>query len=298
MTPVSIIAFALAAAPSLVADSPAFEGGSSAPIVQPAAPAPNSRTIAASQRAEVSLIAESDAVHPGETFTLGVRFQMQPGWHIYWPGQNDAGDPPTIDLKLPEGWTAGEIQWPAPKRHVAEIILDHIYEGQVTLLIPVSVPAHATPGKTATIRASLVWMICEEVCIFERGERSIDLSIARPGAAGNSDAAPAVRSTPGREAIEAARRLLPRPITDRTPGITIAQTTDKLRIIVPNASRLEFYPSKAGPALHDALSDAAADGDTLDMSWTEPPDSARKSRPFGVLAVWERTGGPAYYVVP
>ena len=38
-----------------------------------------------------------DAVVPGEAFDVGVLFEMEPGWHVYWRDPGDAGDPPRIE---------------------------------------------------------------------------------------------------------------------------------------------------------------------------------------------------------
>ena len=115
--------------------------------------------------ARPSLFAESAALVAGATNSIAVSFYIEPGWHTYWPGQNDTGFAPTIDLTLPEGWTAGEPQWPAPHRHISPgDILDHIYENTSTIIIPITIPADAQPGP-ATISADLEWLVCKEACI-------------------------------------------------------------------------------------------------------------------------------------
>src|SRR5262245_15955955 len=78
--------------------------------------------------AKVSLVSEKRTVTRGSNFLLAVRFDLEPGWHIYWKGQNDTGYPPSVTLDLPEGFRTGEILWPVPKRLVSPgNILDHVY---------------------------------------------------------------------------------------------------------------------------------------------------------------------------
>src|SRR6478736_5920580 len=68
------------------------------------------------KHAEVTLVSESDAFAPGKPFRLGLRFKLAKGWHIYWQNPGDSGEPPRLDLSLPEGAHAGDIVWPVPLR--------------------------------------------------------------------------------------------------------------------------------------------------------------------------------------
>ena len=64
-----------------------------------------------------SLELDVSSARPGDTVTAGLRMQMEEGWHTYWvnPG---TGLPTEIEWKLPEGVTAGEIQWPTPEKYL------------------------------------------------------------------------------------------------------------------------------------------------------------------------------------
>ncbi|MEM1389908.1 MAG: thiol:disulfide interchange protein, partial [Pseudomonadota bacterium] len=46
--------------------------------------------------AKVELVSERAVAVPGETFYLGLSFEMQDKWHIYWKNPGDAGLPPEI----------------------------------------------------------------------------------------------------------------------------------------------------------------------------------------------------------
>src|SRR5262245_12535811 len=50
----------------------------------------------------------------GEPITVGVRFNVAPKWHIYWKNPGESGLATTIKLELPEGWSQGDLQYPAP----------------------------------------------------------------------------------------------------------------------------------------------------------------------------------------
>lgn len=41
----------------------------------------------------VELISGHDSIQPGRNFQLGLKFQLEKGWHIYWTNPGDAGQP-------------------------------------------------------------------------------------------------------------------------------------------------------------------------------------------------------------
>src|SRR5687768_10730995 len=77
-----------------------------------AAAAPNQDLVKA------ELLADTTAVRAGEPFTVGVLFRLKPEWHVYWTNPGDSGAPVTVRFQLPEGFTAGPVQYPVPVRFV------------------------------------------------------------------------------------------------------------------------------------------------------------------------------------
>ena len=47
--------------------------------------------------------------------TIGLRFALQPGWHIYWKNPGDSGAAPKFTFSA-DGGRVGELQWPYPAR--------------------------------------------------------------------------------------------------------------------------------------------------------------------------------------
>ena len=96
--------------------------GVSAPVAQAAGAAPTPQVAAARTGAtrveaiEVELVAEADAVVPGQPLRLGLRILHDPQWHTYWRNPGDSGLPTQLALELPAGFRAGAIEWPAPQR--------------------------------------------------------------------------------------------------------------------------------------------------------------------------------------
>ena len=110
--------------------------------------------------AEVTLVSETDAVAPNQRFRLGLRFRLAKGWHIYWLNPGDAGEPPHLDLTLPEGASASEFAFPTPLRIPEGPVMTYSYLGEVLL------PLAVTPSAAASgfpIKAKASWLICEKI---------------------------------------------------------------------------------------------------------------------------------------
>ncbi len=156
---------------------------------------------AALAQVKVELVATETSVQPGRPITVALRLDHEPEWHSYWinPG---TGYPTSLVWELPEGWTAGEIQWPTP--HVVKDRKGNItgngYEGVTYLPVVLIPPANAKPGEIVTIRALAEWLMCADVCIPGEAKVALDLPIAgdapQPAAGRGAEAAAAVASLP------------------------------------------------------------------------------------------------------
>lgn len=241
--------------------------------------------------ARPSLVAEHAALTPGAVNWIGVAFEIDDGWHTYWDGFNDTGEPMRMTLTLPEGFKADPLVWPAPKRYsAAEGILDHVYEREVLVLVPLHVPASAA-GTRVELKADLRWLVCSDVCIPERESVSLELPVAEGGRApAKSSHAPLFERT---------RALVPAP-AESNPAIRVRATPERGVVRVPGAERLEFFPARDCLPPVDAIADGQAQGQELTMRLGEPFDTDKdKPRRFsGVLKVVPAGGGaPAYYSI-
>jgi DsbC/DsbD-like thiol-disulfide interchange protein len=143
--------------------------------------------------AKVSLVAENNSLQPGKTALVGVLFDLEKGWHIYWVNPGDSGEPPKIQWQLPAGFQAKEIRWPTPVRLGAGKVIDYGYEGRVLLPVPIQVPASYQPAKPVALSADIRYLICREVCIPAKAQAS--LSIPPVNATGEAAARELFRST-------------------------------------------------------------------------------------------------------
>lgn len=123
--------------------------------------------------AKVSLIGESNSLEAGQTAWVGVLFDLEKGWHIYWVNPGDSGERPKIQWQLPAGFQAKEIRWPTPVRLGTGTVIDYGYEGRVLLPVPMQVPADYKAGKPVMLSADIRYLICREVCIPAKAQASL-----------------------------------------------------------------------------------------------------------------------------
>lgn len=126
---------------------------------------------------EASLVAETDGVAPGGTVTVALRLAIRDHWHTYWSYAGDSGEATTVAWTLPDGVTAGPLQFPYPHRIEVGPLVNFGYEGTVLHLTDITVPADAQPGQTLTLKADAVWLVCSDVCIPEDAALALDLKV-------------------------------------------------------------------------------------------------------------------------
>jgi DsbC/DsbD-like thiol-disulfide interchange protein len=125
----------------------------------------------------VELMADKGSIAAGRTVTLGLRFELEKGWHIYWINPGDSGEPPKVKWELPAGLSAGAIEWPAPKRLGTASVRDFGYEDGVTLLVPMHAEESLRGTQTAQIVGNVSLLVCREMCIPGKAQVSLTLPI-------------------------------------------------------------------------------------------------------------------------
>ena len=91
---------------------------------------------------EAELVAAKTALVPGEPLTVALRLGVEKGWHTYWRNPGDSGLPTTLEWKLPNGVSAGPIEWPAPRLLPAGPLLNYGYVNEALHLVTLT----ATPA--------------------------------------------------------------------------------------------------------------------------------------------------------
>lgn len=143
----------------------------------------------------VELVAEKQAFVAGRANWVGLRLAHEPHWHTYWANAGDTGLPTRFEWKLPPGWSAAAIAWPAPERLQIGELFNFGYSGSNLLPVAITVPADAKVGDTARLSLQASWLVCKEECIPGKATLELALPIVAAGSEPeDSNAAAALRA--------------------------------------------------------------------------------------------------------
>jgi DsbC/DsbD-like thiol-disulfide interchange protein len=150
----------------------------------------------------LSLVADTAVAAPGRPLILAARFDIDPGWHLYWENPGEAGLATEASFQAPPGFAIGPVRYPGPIRFVSPgPVESYGYAGSVLLSAPVHVPATLEQG-TASFSVEAFWLACRESCVRGSGKAELSLPVAALG----STPAPANQAL-----MEAHAARLPRP---------------------------------------------------------------------------------------
>ncbi len=236
---------------------------------------------------KASLLSETDAVRPGQPLTVGIRLQMEKGWHTYWRNPGDSGLPTRARWELPAGFAAGEIQWPYPSRFASGPLVNYGYENDVLLPVEIRVPA-SVPEAQVRIVVRVDWLECQEACLPGRA----DLSLTVPVRA---------TSAPGPQSVlfADARRRIPR--KDPAWGFSLSSAARRLSLVVrpPRGTELReayFYPAVPRVLDHAQPQTLTREGTAHRLALGRDPNAAPLERLAGVLVAATGAGPVAVAV--
>ncbi|HWB03856.1 MAG TPA: protein-disulfide reductase DsbD domain-containing protein [Verrucomicrobiales bacterium] len=153
---------------------------------------------------QASLVAEQDAIVPGQTFTVALNLKHGPTWHTYWRNGGFPAQPTTIEWTLPNGFKETGTAWPIPEIHdTPEVGTQHTYHGDIYILTDFAAPASLKAGEKVTLKASAKWLQCEaDKCVPGGKDVELTLPIADKAAK-----VPAVAAS-----FDAVRKAQPAPV--------------------------------------------------------------------------------------
>ena len=167
-------------------------------------------------KAAVKLVPSVSAVAPEASFDVAITYELADDWHIYWKNPGMSGGPPRVEWRLPQGFRAGELRFPAPHRLESGPsdfkIVTYVHAGKPVLLATLTAPSDLAPGSRVTIAAKVTTLVCKDKCITE----SQSLSFELPAVAEASSVEPA-----NKELFERAAERIP-PANGRGKFVTVA----------------------------------------------------------------------------
>jgi len=110
-----------------------------------------------------------------ESFYVGVRLQMQDGWHTYWENPGDSGSPFEATWKTDAGVIIENVSWPTPQTIPYPPLMTFGYEGDVVFPFQVF---RSLDSELTEISLDFDFLICADICIPEQATLTLDLTSA------------------------------------------------------------------------------------------------------------------------
>ena len=231
------------------------------------------RVVTTQVRAELVAHAPQGVV-PGGTLKLGLLIDHQPQWHTYWKNPGDSGLPTSLRWTLPDGVTAGDIEWPTPSKLPLGPLLNYGYEDRLLLPVTVQVPADFR-GDELDVSLQADWLVCKDVCIPEQGEFRLRVPARAATATHGADFA-------------AAQAAQPRPLPQAQGLATVSEGALELQVTgLPAAWQglaVAFFPETPGVIQNAAVPVTRWEGATWHAQ--VPLDPQRSEGPQAMPAVF------------
>ena len=110
-----------------------------------------------------------------ESFFVGVRLEMQDGWHTYWENPGDSGNPFNARWSTDAGVIIENVSWPTPQTIPYPPLMTYGYEGDVVFPFQVF---RSLDTELTEISLDFDFLICADICIPEKATLTLDLTSA------------------------------------------------------------------------------------------------------------------------
>lgn len=235
----------------------------------------------------VELIAEQSPAGSTLDLWLGLRFELEQDWHIYFVNPGDSGSAPSILWTPLPGVTFGTLQWPVPERIQVGPLTDYGYTNEVVLPFRVTGTAPLAGRAPLTAQAQVRWMICKDLCI--PGQASLAITLPLP----SDDRA---RLPIWRKQLEQTRARMPKPLppawqlrtSARADTVTFTIRMDR------DAERVSFIPLHPNQFVEHAPQDSRVEGRSVVLSVKRLPQ--RTQIPVTVEGILVTASGAGYVI--
>ena len=114
--------------------------------------------------AEVSLI---KGTYANNTLSIGIKMDMQEGWHTYWKNPGDSGGPIKVNWNYKnDSIQISDVLWPAPELIPYEPLMTYGYKNFV--VFPFEITSSEVSIDEIDIEANIDFLICADVCVPEK----------------------------------------------------------------------------------------------------------------------------------
>jgi hypothetical protein len=227
---------------------------------------------------------------PGGREAIAISVTVAPQWHIYWRNPGDSGAAPSVRLELPEGWSAGALEYPRPEIFGDADERTFGYSGTVCLLVPVTRPS-GWQGPLE-VGGEMAWLACRTSCIAGRSPLSAKVSADSASAPD----APAGRTWPSAMPAGSAVRVVGEG-SSRDLEIAVAGAGDAAAVqFIPEDCRGIRWRDGVGP--HALAREASTGHWTLrtPISVAAGDAAGGALRVRGLVMIGKESSSPAYFV--
>lgn len=140
---------------------------------------PGAESAGGKAKSTATFAAEVSSIAPGKPFAVALRLGHPEGWHSYYQNSGGIEQGLKIEWVLPEGFSAGPIQWPSPKVEVGLLENQSFYfSGSPVFMVEITPPATLAKDSVTEIKASATWQICKTgQCLDEAGSFTLSLPV-------------------------------------------------------------------------------------------------------------------------
>lgn len=211
----------------------------------------------------ISATTEFNEVFPGDFGILAIEFEVQEGWHTYWPGISDSGYGIKLKIITSDEITLDEPIWPTPQRYLQPgDILDHVYDGTIMVLVPFHIAKQTNPDDIVLFDIDAEFLVCAEVCLPGKANTSTSNRIIDHE---TSEKTPSQLSTQIRKAYE----NRPKVFDSQADDVRVQWVSNAAAIMFRDATKIEFFPSKECSELADPIAGGSTDSNRLIIKFKE-----------------------------
>lgn len=247
------------------------------------------KSVGSGPHLEVKLISDQQSLSPGSSFTLGVLFKPEPGWHIYWKNPGDSGLAPRFAWQSSGGVSVDEPLWPYPEKIEVGPLVNYGYQ-EVLLPFPARFSSSQSQASSVTVTVSLQWLVCKDECL--PGEAQLEATLPISGSS----------SAPSEYGALFENTLKNIPTAPERVSIAVEEQQDQIVIaLIPLEARffpssVSFFPEDPRVIANAAPQEVSLDGGALRITLKRDPSvRAPINRVRGVLYSkqgWSESGQP------
>ncbi len=238
----------------------------------------------AQNQATAKWIPENAKIVPGQPFRTVIELTVDEGWHTYWENPGEGGLPIKATAELPEGWTLGSIEFPAPEAFMTGPLHGYGYAGKILFPLTITPPEGLDAMEFPQgIVLKITWLTCsEEKCVPGKAEATL--------------------SAPDAELVAKAYDRLPQEI----PGVSLAFDASgdsvKLSLTLPSGSTLDPSSWKVFPVNRNVIDPSAklafSKSQEKPQTWTAaaPKSEYFDAVPDSIRLVFVDSDGKAWFI--